>query len=169
MAHLNWSPCLELVSMLLQPSQRTSSSLTATGGVPTTVVGTAPRITIVAGFNTEEYRHGIEESPTIGGTTTTIISGMAILGTTSMFRQERQVVLMVDMAARGSKVSNLTSPTDPSLRWVASPSSSTEARLLSSTTDPSLRCVTSPSSSMEALLRSTTDTSSSFTYPMHPM
>src|SRR6516225_7841272 len=146
MAHLNSSPCLELVSMLLQPSQRTSSSLTATGGVPTTVVGTAPRITIVAGFNTEEYRHGIEESPTIGGTTTTIISGMAILGTTSMFRQERQVVLMVDMAARGSKVSSL-----------------------SSTTDPSLRCVTNPSSSMEALLSSTTDTSSSFTYPMHPM
>src|SRR6516162_938077 len=166
MAHLNWSPCLERVSMLLQPSQRTSSSLTATGGVPTTVVGTAPRITIVAGFNTEEYRHGIEESPTIGGTTTTIISGMAILGTTSMFRQERQVVLMVDMAARGSKVSclsNLSSTTDPSLRCVTSPNSSMEA-LLSSTTDPSPRCVTNPSSSMEALLRSTTDTSSSFTY-----
>src|SRR5262249_19569653 len=139
MEHLNWSACLELVSMLLQPSQRTSSSLTAIGGVPTTVVGTAPRITIVAGFHMEEYRRGIEEYPTIGGTTTSITNGMA-LGTTCMCRQERQVVLMVGMAAGGSKVSSL-----------------------SSTPDPSLRCVTNPSSSMEALLRSATDTSNSFT------
>jgi hypothetical protein len=116
------------------------------------VVGTAPRITIVAGFHTEEYRRGIEQYPTIGGTTTSITNGVAALGTTSMCRQERQVVLMVGMAAGGSKVSNLSSTTDPSLRCITS-----------------LRCVTNPSSSIEALLRSTTDTRSSFMYPTHPM
>src|SRR5262249_48032360 len=142
MAHLNWSPCPELVSMLLQPLQRTSSSLTATGGVPTTVVGTAPRITIVAGLYMGEYRRGIEEYPTIGGTTTTITNGMAALGTTSMCRQDRQVVLMVGMAAGGSKISSL-----------------------SSTTDPRLRGVTNPSSSMEALLRGATDPTNNFTHP----
>src|SRR5215475_3756618 len=155
MAHLNWSPCPELVSMLLQPSQRTSSSLTATGGVPTTEVGTAPRITIVAGLHMGEYRRGIEEYPTIGGTTTTITNGMAALGTTSMCRHDRQVVLIIGMAAGGSKVSslsNLGSTTDPSLRCITS-----------------LRCVTNPSSSIDALLRSTTDTRSSFMHPTHPM
>src|SRR5262249_57167026 len=120
--------CLELVSMLLQPSQRTSSSLTAIGGVPTTVVGTAPRITIVAGFHTEEYRRGIEEYPTIGGTTTSITNGMAALGTTCMCRQERQVVLMVGMAAGGL-----------------------EGRSPSRTNDPSPRCVTKPTQSKGAL------------------
>jgi len=108
----------------------------------------------VAGLHTEEYRRGIEKYPTIGGTTTTTISGMVVLGTTSMFRQERRVVLMVGMAARGSKVSslsNLSSTTDPSFRSITS-----------------LRCVTNPSSSMEALLRGTIDTSS-FMYPKHLM